>query len=209
MYFQNIPEIGISEKPIKYPFSSSEVKIAKNFFRRYKVNEDVFSFAVFFQKYAIEEGERPDTLAKKAYDNVHYDWIILITNNMINAQYDWPMDSNQLYNTLATEYTDPFTEIHHYETIEIAQYKAGTVVDETFYNATHKLNINGSVQDKVGSSFVNAIPVAEHFFRENEKKREIYLLKPNYVASFVDDFRKNNMYEKSSTYVNKRLKSVG
>ena len=209
MYFQNLPDIGYTEKPIKYPYSSSEVKIAKNFFRRYKINEDVFSLAVYFQKYSIEDGERPETLADRAYDNPHYDWIILLTNNMINAQYDWPLSSNQIYHTLSTEYTDPFNEIHHYETIEIAQYKAGTIVDETFYNATHKLNINGSVQDKVGSSFVNAIPVAEHFFRENEKKREIYLLKPSYVASFVDDFRKNNKYEKSSNYINKRLKGVG
>ena len=88
MYFRNLPNIGYDQKPIKYPFSSSDVKIAKNFFRRYKVNEDVFSLAVYFQKYGIVDGERPDTLADKAYGNPHYDWIILITNNMINAQYD-------------------------------------------------------------------------------------------------------------------------
>ena len=209
MYFQNIPNIGYNERPLKYPFSQSEITVAKNLFRRYKVNEDVFSLAVFFQKYAIEEGERPETLAEKAYGNAFYDWVILITNNLVNAHYDWPMSSNQLYQTLSTEYTDPFAEIHHYETIEIAQYKAGTIVDETFYNATHKLNINGSVQNKIGSSFVDAIPVAEHYFRENEKKREIYLLKPKYVVSFVDDFRRNNKYEKSSTYVNKFLKQTG
>jgi len=209
MYFRNLPNIGYDQKPIKYPFSTSEVKIAKNFFRRYKVNEDVFSLAVYFQKYGIVDGERPDTLADKAYGNPHYDWIILITNNMINAQYDWPLSSYEIYETLDKEYDDAFAEIHHYETIEIAQYKAGTIVDETFYNATHKLNINGTVQDKLGSSFCNAISVAEWFTKENEKKREIYLLKPAYTSQFIDDFRRNNKYEKSSTYINKRLKATG
>ena len=208
MYFRNIPNIGYDEKPIKYPFSSSDVKIAKNFFRRYKVNEDVFSLAVYFQKYGIMDGERPDTLADKAYGNPHYDWIILITNNMINAQYDWPLSSHEIYETLEKEYDDAFAEIHHYETIEIAQYKAGTIVDETFYNATHKLNINGTVQDKLGSSFCNAISVAEWFTKENEKKREIYLLKPKYFRQFVTDFKKQNIYKKSSNYISSKLKKT-
>ena len=207
MYFRNIPNIGYDEKPIKYPFSDSDVKIAKNFFRRYKVNEDVFSLAVYFQKYGIMDGERPDTLADKAYGNPHYDWIILITNNMINAQYDWPLSSHEIYETLEKEYDDAFAEIHHYETIEIAQYKAGTIVDETFYNDTHKLNVNGTVQDKLGSSFCNAISVAEWFTKENEKKREIYLLKQRYFQSFIKDFKKQNQYKRSSKFINQRLKS--
>ena len=49
MYFSIVPNILYDEKPVKYPFSKSEKTIAKNFFRRYKINEDVFSLAVFFK----------------------------------------------------------------------------------------------------------------------------------------------------------------
>ena len=53
MYFSIIPNLAYDEKPIKYPFSESDFVTAKNFFRRYKVNENIFSNAVYFNKYAI------------------------------------------------------------------------------------------------------------------------------------------------------------
>lgn len=210
MYFSIVPNISYDEKPISYPFSESDFVTAKNFFRRYKVNEDIFSNAVFFQKYSISEGVRPDQLAQSLYGNPFYDWVILIVNNMVNAQYDWPLNNYEIYKVLESEYDDPYSEIHHYEVREtIAQYTAGLRVDETFYNGTHKVNIDGSVVTKNGNEIASPITVAEWFTAENEKKREIYLLKPTYVQSFVDDFKKQNLYKKSGNYINQRLKATG
>ena len=96
MYFSLVPNIEYDEKPIKYPFSESDYVVAKNFFRRFTVNEDVFSYAVLFNQYTIIEGERPDTIAERAYGDPFYDWVVLITNNMVNAQYDWPMSNREL-----------------------------------------------------------------------------------------------------------------
>lgn len=209
MYFSIVPNISYDEKPISYPFSESDFVTAKNFFRRYKINDDIFSNAVFFQKYAIEDGERPDSLADKAYGDPFYDWVILLTNNLVNAEYDWPMSNFEIYKVLESEYEDPYGTIHHYETYEIGQYPAGLRVDETFYNSTQKLNINGSIQTKNGNEICRPVTIAEWFTDENEKKREIYLLKPAYLQSFVDDFRKRNLYKKSGDYINQRLKQTG
>ena len=89
MYFSIVPNIQYDEKPIKFPFSESDFVVAKNFFRRYKVSDDVFSNITLFKKYAIKDGERPDSLANDAYGTPFYDWVILLVNNMVNAQYDW------------------------------------------------------------------------------------------------------------------------
>ena len=209
MYFSLIPNISYDEKPISYPFSESDFVTAKNFFRRYTVNEDVFSYAAFFKKYAIVDGERPDQLALKAYGDPFFDWVILLTNNMVNAQYDWPMSNYELQKVLEEEFDDAYAEIHHYETIKIGQYAAGLHVDETFFNGQHKVNVNGTMSLKNGSEICGPVTVAEHYTRENEKKREIYLLKPAYFQSFVDDFRKQNLYKKSGNYINQRLKKTG
>ena len=209
MYFSLLPNISYDEKPINYPFSESDFVTAKNFFRRYKINDDIFSFATFFKKYAILDGERPDSLANKAYGDPFYDWVILLTNNMVNAQYDWPMTNYELQKVLEEEFDDAYSEIHHYETIKIGQYAAGLRVDETFYNGQHKVNVNGTMSLKNGSEICGPVTVAEHYTRENEKKREIYLLKPAYFQSFVDDFRKQNLYKKSGNYINQRLKKTG
>ena len=66
-YFQNIPNIQYDQKPISYPFSESDYVIAKNFFRRYQVNPDVFSYSVYFKKYSVKEGEKIYDIAQKAY----------------------------------------------------------------------------------------------------------------------------------------------
>ena len=62
---------------------------------------------------------------------------------------------------------------------------------------------------KNGSEICGPVNVAEHFYRENEKKREIYLLKPAFFQSFVDDFRKKNLYKKDANYISQRLKKTG
>ena len=209
MYFSLIPNIKYDEKPISYPFSESDFVTAKNFFRRYKLNDDIFSYAVYFSKYAIEDGERPDMLAKKAYGDPFYDWVILLTNNMVNAQYDWPMTNTEVNKVLESEYSNAYTEIAYYETIKIGQYAAGLRVDEAFFNAQHKINNDGTISIVNGSAICGPVTVAEDFYRENEKKREIYLLKPAFFQSFVDDFRKKNLYKKDANYISQRLKKTG
>lgn len=210
MYFSIVPNISYDEKPIKYPFSESDFVVAKNFFRRYKVSDDIFSSAVYFTKFSIPDGMRPDAVALKMYGNEFYDWIILLVNNMVNAQYDWPMNNYEIYKILEEEYDDPYSEISHYEIKEaIGPYSAGLHVDETFYNGQHKLNINGSIQTKNGNEICSPVTVAEYYTSENEKKREIYLLKGEYVQSFIDDFRSKNLYQKDGNYISQRLKKTG
>ena len=210
MFFKIVPNISYDEKPISYPFSESDFVVAKNFFRRYKINEDIFQYAVFFKKYTIVDGERPETLAEKAYGDQFLDWVILLTNNMVNAQYDWPRSNYEMYKIVEEEFDDPYSEISHYEIKEtIGQYQAGLHVDETFYNGTHKVNINGTVTTKNGNEIASPVTVAEYYQAENEKKRQIYLLKPRYLDSFVADFKRKNLYKKDDNFISQRLKKTG
>jgi len=210
MFFNIVPDIEYDEKPISYPFSESDFVVAKNFFRRYKINDDVFQFAVFFKKYTIKDGERPETLAEKIYGNQFYDWVILLTNNMVNAQYDWPRTNYEIYRIVEEEFDDPYSEISHYKIKEtIGHYQAGLHVDKTFYDSTHKLNIGGSVQIKNGNEIASPITVAEYYQEENEKKREIYLLKSRFLEPFVKDFKKQNLYKKDDNYITQTLKKTG
>ena len=210
MFFKIVPNISYDEKPISYPFSESDFVVAKNFFRRYKINEDIFQYAVFFKKYTIIDGERPETLAEKAYGDQFLDWVILLTNNMVNAQYDWPRSNYEMYKIVEEEFDDPYSEINHYEIREtIGQYQAGLHVDEAFYNGTHKVNINGTVTTKNGNEIASPVTVAEYYQAENEKKREIYLLKPRYLDSFVADFKRKNLYKKDDNFISQRLKKTG
>lgn len=210
MYFNIVPNIAYDQKPISFPFSESDYIVAKNFFRRYKLNDDIFSQAVYFKKYAVEDGERPDHVAKKIYGNPYYDWVILLTNNVINAQYDWPLSGYDLAQVIETNFDDPYAEIRHYEIKEeIGRYAKGLRVDKTFYDGQHKLNIGGSIITKNGNEIASPITVADYYYNENEKKREIYLLREKYFRGFIADFRRQNLYKDSNDFVSKRLKQSG
>jgi hypothetical protein len=215
MYFSFIPNIEYGKKPIQYPFSESDFVVAKNFFRRYQVNPDVFSYAVYFKQYAVEEGDRLDTIAEAAYGNPFFDWVIVLTNNMVNPLFDLPLSEDQLRKTVESSYDNPYGEIKHYETYEIKNnngdiiLKEGLIVDEKFYSTPYKY-WNGSFVEQIpGSEISRPITIFEYEQKENEKKREIFLLKPRYLDAFLSDFRKTNLYGKSSDFINNRLKKTG
>jgi hypothetical protein len=215
MYFSFIPDIEYDKKPIQYPFSESDFVVAKNFFRRYQVNPDVFSYSIYFKKYAVEEGERLDTIAENAYGNPFYDWVIVLTNNIINPAFALPLSQNDLRKVLEKTYDNPYSEIKHYKTYEVKNnagvivLKEGLIVDETFYNSPFKY-WNGSESIQVpGNQVSYPITIYEYEEQENERKREIFLLKPRYLDAFLTDFRKTNLYGKSSDFIDTRLKRTG
>jgi len=143
-YFSYVPDIQWDTKPISYPFSKSDYVTAKNFFRRYQINEKVFDSAVYYTEYAVEDGERPDMIAKKFYDSPFLDWVVLLTNNIVNPLFQWPMSEYELRKYVEKTYDDPYNGIHHYETItkedQLSVYgqviiEPGLIVDEYFYNS--------------------------------------------------------------------------
>jgi len=207
MYFSLVPNIQYPIKPIGYPFTDSDITVAKNFFRRYQLNKNVFENAVFFELYEVGEKQRPEHVAQELYGDPMYDWVVLISNNIINAQFDWPLSNYELTKQIEREYDNPYGTIHHYETYKYGQYSEGMHVDKSFYDSTHKFLLSdGTYETKNGNEISKAVTVMEHFTTENEKKRQIFVLKEEYFQQFVDDFRKQNKYKKSGDYINSKLK---
>lgn len=214
-YFRNIPDIEYDTKPIQYPFSESEYVVAKNFFRRYQVNPDVFSYAVYFKKYAVLEGEKIYQVAEKAYDDPFLDWVIILSNNLVNPQFDWPLSEYDLRKFCEKNYDDPYGTIKFYRTVKVLKedgtpiIKENLIVDETFYNGTYTYWDKNQVKNISGNVVSTPITIFEDEQEKNEKKREIFLLKPPYLEPFLDDFRKTNLYQKSKDYISSTLKKTG
>ena len=85
-------------------------------------------------------------------------------------------------------------------------------VDGTWYRKIGKgfLYWNGTTNVEIpGNQLSKPISEFEYESNENEKKRELYLLKPEYLTALVDDFRKASLYKKSSDFVSNKLKKSG
>ncbi len=222
MYFSLIPDIEYDSKPISYPFSESDFIIAKNFFRRYKIDDDVFGYATFYNKYAVGDGERIENIADAYYGSPFYDWVIILTNNFINPQFAFPVNSETVRKISEEKYgeVDAYSGIHHYETIEkksgetvdgldILALEGGLTVDKKFYDSPFKYWNGSSTVTVNGNTVSKSITNYEHEVAINEKKREIYILRKTYFRRFINDFKKKNLYTESSDFITKRLKKTG
>ena len=222
MYFSLIPNIEYDSKPITYPFSESDFITTKNFFRRYKISDDLFGYATFYKKYTIQDDIKIETIANQYYGSPLYDWVIILTNNFINPLFALPLNTQSVRQIAEDKYgeTEAYSGIHHYETIEkksgqtvdgldVVALKGGLTVDKKFYdspytyfNGTQAVTVNGNTVSKSVTNY-------EYELEENEKKREIHLLRSTYLKRFVNEFKKNNLYTESSDFISKRLKKTG
>ena len=205
MYYNKIPNI-LYLRYNKNPYDGTYVLI-KNIFARIKLVDDIIPNATLFNDYFVKDGERPDTVSFDVYGDSDYDWIVILINNIRNLYSDWPMTSRAFDEYVSQKYTD-ISAPHHYETIE-QYYNGKKILDGGLEvgEAFQFVKPNGDVVPKTEAR----APVSNYAYELdlNEKKREIFLLKPSYLEPFLDNFRKTNLYQKSKDYISSTLKKTG
>ena len=137
-YFRNFSDF-LYQSPLTSKSSSSDYIRVKNIFRRAKIRDDIFQSAVAFDKYKIIGEERPDQIAEKIYGSPEYDWIVLLSNNILNLREEWPLSDSEFNSYISTKYTAAeLGEVHHYETTSHYDSRgkliipAGKIVDSNF-----------------------------------------------------------------------------
>ena len=183
---------------------SDDYLLVKNIFRRVKLRDDLQNVFTIFNKYQIQEGARPDTVAEELYGSSQYDWVVLVGAGIINVRNEWPLSDRDIYRYSEQLYGNDLNAVHHYETKEIKDSNgrlilpAGKIVDSTFTIPDPNIPIQ-TLNPVVGISNY------EYEVRKNNKKRDIYILKPAYLQQVINDTRKAMTYDRSSQYVNDKL----
>ena len=219
MYFSILPNIEYDVKPKSFPFSSADFTVVKNFFRRFEINPDIFDHVAYFNKYAIPESVRIDHVARVLYGREDYDWIIALMNNITNVHEQWPLDSGTFQTWCEEKYGETcYSDVRYYEIEEDVKNSKNTVflkkgqkVDKTFYEGNFSYNLqdaNNTVQTVPGNSISRPVSVFEAENRINEEKRNIYILKANYIPAILQELKKQSNYNKCSAYVSKKLKKA-
>ncbi len=205
-YFRNIPNIGYKNN-LTSAVDRENYVYAKNLFLRAKVRDDVTKNITFLQSYTIKEGVRPDMVAEELYGSAEYDWIVLTVANIINVRDEWPMTSKVLYDYCENKYGTELNATQFYETTQVTDANgrlilpAGKNVDQGFtipHPDTHNITLNPVVGI---SNFL-----AET--RENEKKRNIKVMREQYLTMFLMDMKETLEYTKSSQFESRFLKKA-
>jgi hypothetical protein len=202
-YFRELPNLEY-QSFLSSRKGSDEYLLVKNIFRRVKLRDDLQNVFTIFNKYQIQEGARPDTVAEELYGSSQYDWVVLIGAGIINVRNEWPLSDRDIYRYSEQLYGNDLNAVHHYETKEIKDSRgrlilpAGKIVDSTFTIPDPNISIQ-TLNPVVGISNY------EYEVRKNNKKRDIYILKPAYLQQVINDTRKAMTYDRSSQYVNDKL----
>ena len=155
-------------------------KLVTDLMTRVKVREKVIDEISLYDKYDVPSGERPEDTAFKHFGSAKYHWVILLTNNITDAYYDWPM-SDQTFETFITDkYSNP-DAIHHYEVTTSSGKTTGDGPDDY----SHKIEVNSD------ASGAQSVSNREFEQRLQDRKRLIKLLNPAYLTTFVQEF--NNL----------------
>ena len=113
-YFSYLPNVYVRTSTYRQNNVDPHI-LTKNLFRRVKIREDVEGLVTGFTQYTIVNNERPDNVSQKFYDDPQYDWVVMMTNNIVNIYDEWPMTEDELYKYCVSKYTTP-EGIHHHET---------------------------------------------------------------------------------------------
>ena len=211
-YFKKVPNFDyVSRLP---DAKISDYITVKNLFKRGKLADDIFQDLTVFTKYEIRGNDRPDNVANKVYDDPDLDWVVLLSNNIINIQSEWPLPQRDFDRYLLDKYEtyEKLNDVHHYETLECKNLTGAVVVPkglwvESDYSVTYYDWYAGVEITKSSSDIVVSVTNYEYEDKLENEKRNIFLLKPIYLNIIKDDLKEMMQYKKGSTqYLDKTLK---
>lgn len=212
-YFQRVPDLNyVSRLP---DAKIGDYVRVKNLFKKGKLREDIFQNVAFFEKYKIVGDDRPDNVAFEVYDDASLDWIVLLSNNILNIQTEWPLPQTDFDRFVLDKYGDYdtlYNGIHHYETEEVKNSQGVTIVPAGLQvDSSYSVSYYDFFIDQQITTGNISVPVTNYEYEEKieNAKRNIYILKPRYLNIVFDDMEEMMTYkEGSSQFKTKTLKTA-
>ncbi len=186
-YFSQLPDVFVRTSSYRQN-NVDPYKLAKNLFRRIKIRDELEDVILGFEQYTIKNNQRPDQVAGELYGNMGLDWVVLLCNNIINVYEEWPMSEDELERYINNVYDQDADSVHHWVTQEIRDAKGRILVKDGRQvpeNWTYT-RPDGTAIPK--EDLVRPISVYDYESAQNDFKRNIYLLRKEYVGSFVEEF---------------------
>ena len=209
-YFRQVPNFEYVSRTSDTK-NISEYSPVKNLFKRGKLKEDIFNDLTVFTQYKIIGNDRPDNVAFKVYGDSTLDWLVLLSNNIMNIQTEWPLDHQSFHTFLLNKYgsEEEILGVHHYETTQVRNTDEATIVPKGI-----KVPKDYSIEfydDRLEryttvSNITTEVTNQDYELKIENNKRNIYLLKPAYINLILNDMSESMKYKEGSTqYVSETL----
>ena len=169
MYFKALPKI-------KYPWKDNtgliKGAIVPDIFRRIQLDK-FFSNRTTLQEFFIGDNDTPESVAYDYYGSTKYHWIVLIANNIIDVDREWPLSDRNLSSYIDDKYgLSNSQNVHHYT------------------DSTHTNIIVDWDAAKLANGTIKEITNYTYEYDKNETKRQIFLLDKRYLKDIVAQYKK-------------------
>ena len=207
-YFRQLPNLNYPS--LKNDRTSAyDYQVVKNIFKRAVIRNDVFDEVTAFTKYSVVGDERPDQVADNFYNDSTLDWVVLTTNNIVHVRDEWPMGNQDFLTYLNGKYTEAqLANIHHYET-KVIRDSNGKLIQPSGLTvpADHSISFvdNGVLREE---SSLTSFTFLEHETNVNDNKRNINVLRSEYLNFFLESFEEIMEYKPSKQFVTDSLKKT-
>ncbi len=172
-YFSKFPLFAYDIK------NNNNYKLLPDILRRVKLRTLVKSGGMLFDKYDVKEGEKPEDIAYKWFGDAELHWVILMTNNVTDRYYGWPMNQAQFAEFLTDKYGAGNEDaIHHYEVTK----DSGRTTSQGPSDYSHKVEVNSDTDN------ASSISNREYEERDQDSKRQIKLLNKSFLGDFIAEF---------------------
>ena len=178
-FFEPFPKVNYDIK------KNGKIENVTNIMLRFKIVDEFKKQQSNYFHITVDDGDRPDVVATKVYENPELDWLILMINDIIDPIYDWPMGGRILEDFIRSKYGSiPAAQatVHEYRKIlnEKSVLFDGTVVprrtlvvDETTYNS-------------LGVNERESIDKYQYEIELNDQKRQIKIVDPQQVSRLLN-----------------------
>jgi hypothetical protein len=166
MYFANFPLIPYDS------VGNGEFKVVTNLMKRVALRSKVRTNTLLYDTYDVKEGETPEMIADKLYDDSNLHWIIMYVNGITDRYHQWPLTTPQFLAFINDKYSNP-DGTHHYE------------ITQTSGDTTVTIDIGSDNTSHAGATLVTN---REYEESRQDTLRSIRLLDSAYVDQFVEEF---------------------
>lgn len=193
---------------------TTSIDIVTNLTSRFGFEQSFKDNTSIFYNYEIKDGDTPEIIADKMYNDPEKHWVILNFNDIVDPQYDWPLEQRTLIKFIDEKYknnantSNGQTGLTWSKTNTKEYYKVETIT----HNESETITINKFQVD--ANTYANVVPTITSSFaledgsfidieisketktyydfevEENEKKRKIKILKPNFIFDVQQEFRR-------------------
>jgi hypothetical protein len=155
------------------PVGDGSAKLCTDIMSRVRVRANMKKEIVMLDKYNVKENETPEIVADKHHGSPYYHWVVMLLNDISDVNHDWVKSTRQMQKYLFSKYTQTqLTETHHYE------------ISQTSGDITTTIEVENSTYPSA-----TAITNYDYEIGINDSKREIDLLRNDFLTFFVDEFQ--------------------